>query len=104
MTKTEKKLRKYLKEFEVMDLVGFGTILKIEKQGNFCGYIDKIVKAFNERPAHTQEKLLKFCKDVYDYNRKEGSLLHKLISKKKQSISGGDEIQSPDKEAVVDGN
>ena len=64
----EKKLIEYFKNFQLIDLLGFGNILGIKEENNFENYVTNIVVAFSEQNRKKKKALLKLAKDISEAN------------------------------------
>lgn len=64
----EKKLIEYFKNFQLTDLLGFGSILGIKEEDNFENYVTNIVVAFSEQNRKKKRALLKLAKDISEAN------------------------------------
>lgn len=60
----EKKLVKYIKDFELVDLLGFGTLLGVKEQENFIDYVTEIVYAYSTVPLNKKLSYLRLAKDI----------------------------------------
>lgn len=73
----EKKLVKYMTNFDLTDVLGFGKLLEVEEKDDFLEYMVDIVAAFCECDRAKRRKLLKLAKDVYKNNTEVDRQRHK---------------------------
>lgn len=69
--KFEEKFIRYIKNFELVDLLGFANILSVKEQNTFEDFAADIVIAFSKQPRKKKKELLKLAKDISDINREE---------------------------------
>lgn len=60
----EKKLIKYIKKFQLIDLLGFGNILQVEETNDFESYLTNIIIAFLQQKRKKRKQLLKLAEDI----------------------------------------
>lgn len=65
----EKKLIRYFKDFQLVDLIGFARIVGAVEKEDFEDYVVDIVVKFNELPRKDKKNLLKIAKQVSENNR-----------------------------------
>lgn len=65
----EKKLLKFIKNFQLTDLIGFGKILEVKEKENFVDYVSDIVVAYSNKSLKDRIILLKLAKDISENNR-----------------------------------
>lgn len=65
----EYKLMELLKDFQLLDLIGFATLLKVKEQDEFEDYIVDIVAAFSQLNRKDRKKYLKLAKQIRDNNK-----------------------------------
>lgn len=65
----EKKLVKYFKDFQLVDLLGFAAILGVKEKEDFVEFVTDIVEAYSKRPYKEKISMLKLAKDVAGNNR-----------------------------------
>lgn len=65
----EKKLVKYFKDFQLVDLLGFAAILEVKEKEDFVEFVTDIVEAYSKRPYKEKISMLKLAKDVAGNNR-----------------------------------
>lgn len=65
----EKELINYIKEFQLIDLIGFGRILGVEEEDNFEDYLTNIVIAFLNQKRRKRKQLLQLAKDIAGNNK-----------------------------------
>lgn len=75
----EKKLIKYFKDFQLVDLLGFATILGVKEKKDFVEFVTDIVEAYSKKSFKEKISLLKLAKDVAgnnkDYDREKRTLI-----------------------------
>lgn len=88
----EKKLKKSFEHFQLMDLIGFGTILGVKQQESYEMYVEKILEKFKSKPQAAQKQLFRLAKDVSEQNIEDGILKNNLpkINKILSVESNGD--------------
>ena len=65
----EKELINYIKEFQLVDLIGFGRILGVEEEDNFEDYLTNIIVAFLNEKRKKRKQLLQLAKDIANNNK-----------------------------------
>lgn len=65
----EKKLVKYFKDFQLVDLLGFAAILGVKEKEDFVEFVTDIVETYSKRPYKDKISMLKLAKDVAGNNR-----------------------------------
>lgn len=65
----EEKLINCFKEFQLIDLLGFGTLLKVQEINNFDEYVMRIVQAFSKEKRKKRKQLLQLAQDIVGNNR-----------------------------------
>ena len=65
----EKKLVKCFKDFQLVDLLGFATILGVKEKEDFVEFVTDIVEAYSKKSFKEKISLLKLAKDVAGNNR-----------------------------------
>lgn len=65
----EKELIKYIEDFQLIDLLGFGNILGVEECDNFEDYVTNIVVKFSKEKRKKRKQLLQLAKDIAGNNR-----------------------------------
>lgn len=65
----EKELIKYIEEFQLIDLLGFGNILGVEECDSFEDYVINIVVKFSKENRKKRKQLLQLAKDIVGNNR-----------------------------------
>lgn len=65
----EKKLLKFIKNFQLTDLIGFGKILGVKEKENFIDYVSDIVVAYSNKSLKDRINLLKLARDISENNR-----------------------------------
>lgn len=65
----EKKLVKYFKDFQLVDLLGFAAILGVKEKEDFVEFVTDIVEAYSKRPYKEKISMLKLAKNVAGNNR-----------------------------------
>lgn len=63
------QLLEYFKEFQHIDLLGFGRILDVEEKDNFEDYVTNILVSFISESGIKRKQLLKLAKDIVIANR-----------------------------------
>lgn len=64
----EKEIIKYFKNFQLVDLLGFGNILGVRENNNFEEYVTDIILAFLQQDRKKRKALLKLAKDISNNN------------------------------------
>lgn len=64
----EKKLIRYIKNFQLSDLLGFARIVGAEETENFEDFVTEVVMKFLEMPRKDRKNLLKLAKQVSENN------------------------------------
>ena len=64
----EKKLIRYIKNFQLSDLLGFARIVGGEETENFEDFVTEVVMKFLEMPRKDRKNLLKLAKQVSENN------------------------------------
>lgn len=64
----EKEIIKYFKNFQLVDLLGFGSILGVRENNNFEEYVTDIILAFLQQDRKKRKALLKLAKDISNNN------------------------------------
>lgn len=57
-----------IKSFQLSDLIGFGTLLRVKEQDNFEDYVVDIVTAFSQADRRHRRQLLKLAKQIKKAN------------------------------------
>lgn len=70
----EKKLIGYIKDFELVDLLGFARIVGAEEQENFEDFVVEVVEKYLELPRKDRRNLLKIAKQISENNREYDEL------------------------------
>ena len=65
----EKKLVKCFKDFQLVDLLGFATILGVKDKKDFVEFVTDIVEAYSKKSFKEKISLLKLAKDVAGNNK-----------------------------------
>ena len=65
----EKKLIEYIKDFQLVDLLGFARIVGAQEQEDFEDYVTEVVMKYLELPRKDRRNLLKIAKQVSENNR-----------------------------------
>lgn len=65
----EKKLVKYFKDFQLVDLLGFAAILGVKEKEDFVEFVTDIVEAYSKKSYKDKISMLKLAKDVAGNNR-----------------------------------
>ena len=65
----EKKLVKYFKDFQLVDLLGFAAILGVKEKEDFVEFVTDIVEAYSKKSYKEKISLLKLAKDVAGNNK-----------------------------------
>lgn len=65
----EKKLVKCFKDFQLVDLLGFATILGVKEKEDFVEFVTDIVEAYSKKSFKEKISLLKLAKDVAGNNK-----------------------------------
>ena len=65
----EKKLIEYIKDFQLVDLLGFARIVGAQEQEDFEDYVTEVVMKYLELPRKDRKNLLKIAKQVSENNR-----------------------------------
>ena len=65
----EKKLIEYIKDFQLVDLLGFARIVGVQEQEDFEDYVTEVVMKYLELPRKDRRNLLKIAKQVSENNR-----------------------------------
>lgn len=69
----EKKLIEYIRDFKLIDLLGFANILGVEEEENFEEFCSNIVLAFTKQRRKMRKELLKLAKDISTENKREAA-------------------------------
>lgn len=64
----EKKLIRYIKNFQLSDLLGFARIVGAEETEDFEDFVTEVVAKFLEMPRKDRKNLLKLAKQVSENN------------------------------------
>lgn len=64
----EKKLIRYIKNFQLSDLFGFARIVGAEETEDFEDFVTEVVMKFLEMPRKDRKNLLKLAKQVSENN------------------------------------
>lgn len=64
----EKKLIRYIKNFQLSDLLGFARIVGAEETEDFEDFVTEVVMKFLEMPRKDRKNLLKLAKQVSENN------------------------------------
>lgn len=64
----EKKLIRYIKNFQLSDLLGFARIVGAEETEDFEDFVTEVVVKFLEMPRKDRKNLLKLAKQVSENN------------------------------------
>lgn len=64
------QLLKYVKTFEIVDLLGFANIVGAEEKEDFDDFMVEICVGFSKQDRKKRRQLLKLAKDVSRDNRK----------------------------------
>ena len=64
----EKKLIRYIKNFQLSDLLGFARIVGAEEIEDFEDFVTEVVVKFLEMPRKDRKNLLKLAKQVSENN------------------------------------
>lgn len=64
----EKKLIRYIKNFQLSDLLGFARIVGAEQTEDFEDFVTEVVMKFLEMPRKDRKNLLKLAKQVSENN------------------------------------
>ena len=64
----EKKLIRYIKNFQLSDLLGFARIVGAEETEDFEDFVTEVVMKFLEMPRKDKKNLLKLAKQVSENN------------------------------------
>lgn len=70
----EKKLIGYIKDFELVDLLGFARIVGAEEQEDFEDFVVEVVEKYLELPRKDRRNLLKIAKQISENNREYDEL------------------------------
>lgn len=65
----EKKLVELMKEFDLVDLLGFGKLMGVEEKENAEDFITETVVAFGKLGGEKQKQVLRLAKLVVEENR-----------------------------------
>lgn len=65
----EKKLIEYIKDFQLVDLLGFARIVGVQEQEDFEDYVTEVIMKYLELPRKDRRNLLKIAKQVSENNR-----------------------------------
>lgn len=65
------QLLRYLKTFEIVDLLGFANVVGAEEKEDFEDFMVEICVGFSKQDRKKRRQLLKLAKDVSRDNRKE---------------------------------
>ena len=65
----EKKLIEYIKDFQLVDLLGFARIVGAQEQEDFEDYVTEVVMKYLELPRKDRKNLLKIAKQISENNR-----------------------------------
>ena len=88
----EKKLIEYIKDFQLVDLLGFARIVGAQEQEDFEDYVTEVVMKYLELPRKDRRNLLKIAKQVsennreYDRLKQEGKIKQRGLREKYPSI------------------
>lgn len=94
INKYEKKLKKSFENFQLMDLIGFGTILGVNQQDSYGMYVEKILENFKSKPQAVQKQLLRLAKDVSEQNIEDGVFNNSFCNKIDNSLLKANKISS----------
>lgn len=64
----EKKLIRYIKNFQLSDLLGFARIVGAEETEDFADFVTEVIVKFLEMPRKDRKNLLKLAKQVSENN------------------------------------
>ena len=64
----EKKLIRYIKNFQLSDLLGFARIVGAEETEDFVDFVTEVIVKFLEMPRKDRKNLLKLAKQVSENN------------------------------------
>lgn len=64
----EKKLIRYIKNFQLSDLLGFARIVGAEETEDFEDFVTEVIVKFLEMPRKDRKNLLKLAKQVSENN------------------------------------
>lgn len=64
----EKKLIRYIKNFQLSDLLGFARIVGAEETEDFEDFVTEVVVKFLEMPRKDRKNLLKLAKQISENN------------------------------------
>lgn len=64
----EKKLIRYIKNFQLSDLLGFARIVGAEETEDFEDFVTEVIMKFLEMPRKDRKNLLKLAKQVSENN------------------------------------
>lgn len=64
----EKKLIRYIKNFQISDLLGFARIVGAEETEDFEDFVTEVIVKFLEMPRKDRKNLLKLAKQVSENN------------------------------------
>lgn len=81
VNKYEKKLRKCFKNFQLIDLMGFGNILGAKELKDYESYVANILENFKEKDIKAQKQLYKLAKDISEQNIADGVTDNGLINR-----------------------
>lgn len=65
----EKELIRYMRDFQLTDLLGFGNILRVQEVDDFEEYVTNIVVSFSKEKRKKRKQLLQLAKDIAGNNR-----------------------------------
>ena len=88
----EKKLIEYIKDFQLVDLLGFARIVGAQEQEDFEDYVTEVVMKYLELPRKDRRNLLKIAKQIsennreYDRLKQEGKIKQRGLREKYPSI------------------
>lgn len=67
--KQVKKLIEFIKDFQVLDLLGFASILGVQEDNDFEKFVSSILESFMQQSRKKRKELLKFAEDIAANNR-----------------------------------
>lgn len=70
----EKKLIEYIKDFELVDLLGFARIVGAKEQEDFEDFVVEVVEKYLELPRRDRKNLLKMAKQISENNKEYDEL------------------------------